>query len=481
MKILISKNIKTNREELKKTFNNSSDLILYEFDTLCNSKAMVAYIESLIDRNGLYDNLIKPLIQDLINPQDILSTVPIAGCKELDNMNKITPYMLIGNAALFIDGIEVGYIFELGKWDRRAITEPGSDRVAKGPKEGFVEDINVNKAMVRRKVKNTNLVFEDYIIGEVTNTDVSLAYINGIVNPQILDEVRSRIKKIKLDSVLDSGYIEQNIEDSPKSLIATIGYTEKPDIAAAKMIEGRILIICDGSPMVLTLPRIFIESLQTSEDYYMKHIYSTYLRIIRIIALIIAIVLPGFIVALKTFHHEMIPTKLLLSIAIGREGVPFTALMEGLLMILFFELIKESGLRIPGNIGSAVTVISGIVIGQVAVDAGLVAPIMVITVSLTGISEFIITDQRELVPIYRLIIVFLGGILGLFGIICGLVVMIVHLISLRSFGVPYMYPIAPYDKEGMKDFIIMRPLKKMNYRPRNIANKDKRKRNEDNE
>ncbi len=481
MKILISKNIKTNREELKKTFNNSSDLILYEFDTLCNSKAMVAYIESLIDRNGLYDNLIKPLIQDLINPQDILSTVPIAGCKELDNMNKITPYMLIGNAALFIDGIEVGYIFELGKWDRRSITEPGSDRVAKGPKEGFVEDINVNKAMVRRKVKNTNLVFEDYIIGEVTNTDVSLAYINGIVNPQILDEVRSRIKKIKLDSVLDSGYIEQNIEDSPKSLIATIGYTEKPDIAAAKMIEGRILIICDGSPMVLTLPRIFIESLQTSEDYYMKHIYSTYLRIIRIIALIIAIVLPGFIVALKTFHHEMIPTKLLLSIAIGREGVPFTALMEGLLMILFFELIKESGLRIPGNIGSAVTVISGIVIGQVAVDAGLVAPIMVITVSLTGISEFIITDQRELVPIYRLIIVFLGGILGLFGIVCGLVVMIVHLISLRSFGVPYMYPIAPYDKEGMKDFIIMRPLKKMNYRPRNIANKDKRKRNEDNE
>lgn len=478
---MISKNLEKNREELKRIFKNSGDLIIYEFDTLCQKAAMVVYIEELIDRNGLYGSLIKPLIQDLTSHYDILSTVPIAGAQEVYDIEKISHKILDGNVALFVEDIEVGYLFELGKWERRSVDEPHNERVIKGPREGFVEDININKSLIRRKIKNTHLIFEGYTLGVQTNTNICLVYINSIVNPDILEELRRRIKNISLSSILDSGYIEHQIEDSPKSIVSTVAYTERPDVVAAKILEGRIAIICDGSPIVLTVPKLFIESLQTPEDYYLKPQYAIYLRIIRLLALFIAIILPGFVVALKSFHHEMIPTRLLMSIASGREGVPFTTLIEAILMILFFELMKESSIRIPGNIGPAVTTISGLVLGQAAVQAGLVGPIMVITVASTGIAEFIFPDQKEMIVLYRFIILFLSGTLGLFGIVCGLAVMIVHLISLRSFGVPFMYPIAPYDKQGMKDFIIRTPLGEMNYRPRNIGNKNQRKRNERNE
>lgn len=481
VRILISKKLEENREKLKEIFNNTSDLVLYEFDTLCNVRAMVVYIESLVDRNGLHENLFKPLLQDSICSRDMLSTVPIAGAKKAYDMNSVSQSILVGNPALFIENMEEVYLFDLSARETRTVSEPVNERVIRGSREGFVEDIAVNKSLIRNRIRNTNLVFEKYNLGTVTNTEVSLVYMNDIVNPDILDEVRRRIQKISLSSIIDSGYIEQQIEDASKSVISTVAYTERSDIVAAKILEGRIAIICDGSPMVLTLPRIFIETLQTVEDYSFKPQYRTYMRILRLIAYLVAIILPGFVVALKTFHHEMIPTKLLISIASGREGVPFTALIEALLMILFFEFMKESSLRVPGNIGPAVTTISGLVLGQTAVQAGLVGPIMVITVAATGITEFILPDQKQEIVLYRFIVLFLGGTLGLFGIICGLAIMVIHLISIRSFGVPFMYPIAPYDKEGMKDFIMMRPIKEMNYRPRNIANKNQRKRNEGNE
>lgn len=475
---MISNKIDNNREKLKNIFNNSSDLVLYEFNTLCGEKALVAYIEALVDKKGLYDDLIKPLMQNLISPQEVLSTVFIAGAKEENDIQKASQAMTTGDVALFIENIGISYLFKLGYWDKRQIEESGNERVIRGPKEGFIEDINTNKSLIRRKIRNTKLVFEDYTLGSETNTQVSLGYIVDIVNPEILEEVRGRIKKISLDSILDIGYIESHIEDAPKSLICTIGNTEKPDVVAGKILEGRIAILCDGSPGVLTVPKVFIENFQMSEDYYLRPLYTTFYRVLRVFALIVAIVLPGSLVALKTFHQEMLPTKLLMTMTENIAGVPFTSLVEALVMVLFLELIKESGLRIQSNIGSAVTVVSGLVLGQTAVQAGLVGPVMVIVIAASGISEFIVPQQREMIVIYRLIILILGGILGLFGITIGMTIMIIHLISLKSFGVPYMYPIAPYDKEGMKDFIFIRSIKEMNYRPKLISNKNRRKRNE---
>lgn len=478
---MIIKDIESIKEEIKSLFNNTSDLVLYEFTTLCGDIALITYIDGLIDKFALSEDLIKPLTLSLLNPQDVLSTVFLADSKELLNIQEIIGLLTNGYAVLFIENIETGYAFEIIKWETRSIIEPGAERVIRDPKEGFIEDIQINKSLIRRKVKNNNLVFEDYILGTQTNTNISLVYIKGIVKEEILEELRNRIKKISLDGILDSEYIEYYIEDAPKSIVCTIGHTEKPNVVVGKILEGRIGIICDGSPDVLTVPKLFIENLQMSDDYYSRHQYSTFIRMLRFISLITSIFLPGFLVSLKTFHQEMIPTKLLMTLATNVENVPFTPLIEALVMVLFFEMIKESGLRIPNNIGTAVTVVSGLVLGQTAVQAGLVGPIMVIVIALSGISEFVIPDQKEMIVIYRLIILVLGGIIGLLGIACGVVIMIVHLVSIKSFGVPYMYPLAPYDKEGIKDFIFMSPLKKMNYRPKPISNNRKRRRDKKDE
>lgn len=475
---MISKSIKENREALNNMFRGTSDLGLYEFNTLCQERAMIAFIKGLINKAELTNDIIKPIIKDLVSTEDVLSTVFISEVKIALDMEDIINPMTDGYAILFIENLEMAYIFDVSGWDKRDITEPSVEQVIRGSKEGFIEDIGTNKTMIRRKLRNKNLVFKDYTLGSQTNTKVSLAYIDGIVNPEILKEVKNRIEKIETDKILETGYIEQQIEDSPRSLICTMFRTEKPDVVVGKILEGRVAILCDGTPTVLTVPKVFIENLQMTEDYVYRPQYGTYLRILRIISILVSILLPGVFVALETFHHEMIPTDLLVSMAKHKEGIPFSSLIEALLMIFFLEIIKESGLRIPKNIGSAITVVSGLILGQTAVEAGLVGPIMVIVIAATGVSEFVVPEQKEMIVIYRLVILFLGALLGLFGIALGVTIMIIHLISLRSFGVPYLYPIAPYDREGMKDFILMKPIKEMNYRPKNISNPKNRKRGE---
>lgn len=478
MKELISKNIKENRENLNSMFKGTSDLSLYEFDTFCGEKAMITYIKGMSSKDEINNYIIKPLMKDLVSKEDVLSTIFLSDAQTAYNLEDVIDPLTDGYAIIFVEQMEIAYIFDVGAWEKRNIVEPSVEQVIRGSKEGFIEDIGTNKTMIRRKLKNKNLVFKDYILGAQTNTKVSLAYIDGIVNPEILKEVQTRIEKIEIDRILETGYIEHQIEDSPRSVICTMYRTEKPDVVVGKILEGRIAILCDGTPTVLTAPKIFIENLQMAEDYVHRPQYGSYLRLLRIISILTSILLPGVFVALETFHHEMIPTDLLVSMAKHKEGIPFSSMIEALLMIFFLEIIKESGLRIPKNIGSAVTVVSGLVLGQTAVEAGLVGPIMVIVIAATGISEFVVPEQKEMIVIYRLIMLFWGALLGLFGIALGTTIMIIHLISLRSFGVPYLYPIAPYDREGMKDFILMKPIKEMNYRPKNISNPKNRKREE---
>lgn len=322
--------------------------------------------------------------------------------------------------------------------------------------------------MLRKKIKSNNLVFEDYTVGKQTNTTISIAYINGIVNEDVLNEVRKRINSIDTDAILESGYIEQYIEDNKASMLPTIGNTQKPDVAAGKILEGRVAIFCDGSPHVLTVPKLFLENIQTSEDYYIRPHFASFLRTIRMFSLFLAIVLPGFYVALQTFHQEMIPTVLLVSMAEAREGVPFPAAIEAFLMIIMLELIKESGVRLPRAVGSAVSIVGALVLGQAAVQAGIVSAPMVIVIAVTAIAEFTVPPLTELLILYRLIILFLGAFAGLYGVTCGLVALIVQGLSLNSFGVSYGYPISPIDKTGLKDFVIRFPLWSFIFRPKAI-------------
>ena len=478
---MISKAIYESKIKIKEIFSDTSDLVVHEFETLSDTTAMVVYLNGLVDKRALNEYIIGPLIEDLISPMDVKDTIFLSEVEEVKDYETITNSLTDGHVMLFLEDLDFCYVLNICSYETRSIQESSSEQVIRGPKESFIEDLYVNKTLIRRKIRNNNLIFEDYVMGRQTNTKVSIFYIKGIVNEDILAELKSRLSTIDADSILDSHYIVEYIEDAPNSLVSTIFNTEKPDVVAGKILEGRIGILCDGSPVALTLPRFFVEDFMAPEDYYLRPQFGTFLRLIRIVSYFFSMLLLGTYIAIATFHQEMIPTKLLISIASQREGVPLPAFLEGLVMLLFFEFLKEAGLRLPKPLGATVSLVGGLVIGQAAVQAGLVSAIMVIIVGLSGITEFVNLQLRELVVFYRFILLFMGVSFGLYGIACGLIIMGFHMVSLKSFGVPFMYPIAPFDLVGQKDFLLRVNLTKFNYRPKYIADKKSRKRSADNE
>lgn len=476
MIIIISESISENRRKLKELFHHTDDLILYEFETLSNDKALIVYIDGIIDEDRLNKNILSPLTKDLVSIEDIKSIIPISKTKEVKDLEEIKMPIFQGNIALFIEGLEFIYAYNLSQWTKRAIEQPATERVIRGPKEAFVEDIIVNRTLIRRMVMNNNLVFEDYVLGKETNTKISLVYIDGIVKKDILEELKKEIEKIDVDEILGNGYIESHINKNSSKLISIVGVTERPDTVAGKILEGRVAILCDGSPSALTVPKLFIETLQITEDYYIKPTFATFLRLLRTVAFFISFTLPGVYISLILFHPEMIPTELLISIAGQREGVPLGTSLEALLLVLFFDLLREATLRLPEALGEAVVLVGGLVIGQAAVEAGIVSAAMVIMVAATGVAEFVVSKFREEAPVLRILFLLLGSAAGLYGVSFGFIFLIAHLISLDSFGVPYMWPLAPYDREGMKDTIVKYSSKKLKFRPKVIANKDAKKR-----
>ncbi len=477
---MISNNIQENKQDIKELFNNSSDLIIYEFTTNYNEQAFIVYIGGIIDKEILNEDLVKPLINDLESSKEIKSKVFISPTTEVTELKDCITPIINGDIALFVEDLNIIHLFSIEKWNNREIAPPTSERVIRGPKQAFIENIEVNKSLIRRIIKNNDLVFEDYILGVQTNTTISLAYLKTIVKQEVLDEVRSRINNINTGGVLDGGYIEGFITDKPKMIISTISMSEKPDVISSKILAGNIAILSDGSPDVLTVPKLFIENLHSPEDYYIKPKFATFLRIIRLISFFISFTLPGIYISLVLYHQEMIPTNLLVSIAGQREGVPLSSAFEALLMIGFFELLKESGIRLPQTIGQTVTLVGGLVIGQAAVDAGVISATMVIIVAATGMAEFVVPKLREMITIYRIFFLFLGSVAGLYGVTFGLVFLVVQLVSTNSFGVPFMWPFVPYDRQGMKDAIIKYPVEKLEYRPVVIAKEDSLRRSGDN-
>ncbi len=476
---MISKMINESKIKIKEIFSNTSDLVIYEFETLSDTPAMIVYLNGLVDKRALNEYVIGPLIEKLISPLEVRNTIYLSEVEEVKDYGIVTKSLTDGHVMLFLEGLDFSYVLNICSYETRSIQESSSEQVIKGPKESFIEDLFVNKTLIRRKIRNNNLIFEDYVIGQETNTKVSVFYLKGIVNEEILAELKARLNTIHMDAIIDSHYISEHIDDNPYNFVSTIFNTEKPDVVAGKILEGRIGILCDGSPLALTLPRIFVEDFMTSEDYYLRPQFSTFLRFIRIIAYFTSMLLLGSYIAVSLYHREMIPTKLLISIASQRQGVPLPAFLEGLLMLIFFEFLKEAGLRLPKPIGATVSLVGGLVIGQAAVQAGLVSAIMVIIVSVSGITEFINLHLRELVVLYRFVFLALGSLFGLYGIACGLVIMGFHMVSIKSFGVPFLYPIAPYDPVGLKDFLLRASLKKLNYRPKYIADENSRKRSAD--
>ncbi len=432
---------------------------------------MIVYIDGLVNKDLMDRDIISPLKSKGFDGDMTLAIK--THYKEVMDIPTFVSEILEGNTALFYEGSKKIYVIDIKQWDKRSVETPDTESVIRGPREGFTESIRTNTALLRRKIRSSDLMIESLFIGKQGNTPVGIAYIKGIVNQDVLKEVKSRLAKIDTDAVFESGSIEQYIGKNKFSPVSGMGATQKPDVAAAKILEGRVAVFCDGSPHVLTIPELFVENLQTSEDYYNRVLFSTTLRILRVIGLFITIVLPGLAVAIITYSQEMMPSVFLNSLIASTQKTPLPAGAEVFLLILMFELLKEAGTRLPKTVGSAITIVGALIIGDAAVNAGIVSAPAVIIVALTAVSGFIVPTLAEFITVYRMFFLFLGGSMGLIGIGAGVVVMLAQLVSTESFGVPIL---SSFSKHELKDIIIRFPLRSMKYRPSAIAKDNVRRR-----
>ncbi len=480
-----------NLDNLRAVLGASDDVIIREFSLgpRGNIDAALIFIEGMIDKNTVDENILKPLMynKQFQSPGDsshlndienlMKRAVSVREAQRVSSAGKVISGILCGDTVLFVDGSSKALVLSTKGWESRAVEEPNTETVVRGPREGFTENFRTNTALLRRKIQNPNLIIETIQSGEKTKTKIGLAYIRGIVNPELIKELKRRLDRIKIDAVLESGYIEQLIEDAPLSPFATVGNSEKPDVVAGKIMEGRAAVLVDGTPMVLTLPRLFVENFQSSEDYYSRPYYSSLIRLVRYISFLISILAPASYVALSTFHQELIPTPLLITMAAATEGTPFPAIMEALGMGVIFEILREAGIRLPRPVGQAVSIVGALVIGEVAVVAGIVGAPMVIVIALTAIASFVTPPLTDASAIIRIILVLLAGFIGAFGIVIGLIGVLIHLASIRSFGVPFLAPMAPMVPEELKDTYIRVPWWLMVTRPRSIGQHDPHRQN----
>ncbi|MCZ0874699.1 spore germination protein [Peribacillus frigoritolerans] len=482
----IESSLSANLEIVKKKTGKSPDIIIRTLKIGLNPeiKTTILYVQGLIDNPSVTDFIIESIMKNPHLSKNILpleameiiseDVVSLGGVERVTDWEKLFLTLLSGDTIIFIDEVNVALVASTRGGEKRSIQEPSTHLTVRGSREGFTESNGTNIAMLRRIINTPDLWIESMKIGTVTKTDVSIMYINGIVKEGIVEEVKKRLNRINIDSILESGYIEQLIEDQVMTPFPTLNHTERPDMVAGNLLEGRVAIFVNGTPFVLIAPALFVQFFQSVEDYYNRFDIASATRFLRIIVFIISIVGPAVYVAATTFHQEMIPTKLLVIVAAQRETVPLPAVVEALLMEMTFEILREASLRMPKAVGSTMSIVGALVIGQAAVQAGIVSPAMVIIVSITAIASFATPSYAIAISarIVRFGFIICAGMLGFYGMILAFIILIVHLCSLRSLGVPYMTPLAPLNPKGLGDTFFRRPIWAFKERPQYLTNEN---------
>jgi hypothetical protein len=468
----LSPDLKQNLETLRSAYSNCSDVVFRPFSVGGQAKAALMYIEGLSNIEEIDDNVLSPLMQETNAQFDNLNTlienkISVSSVKKVKTIADCVEQISVGSPVILVDRQKSGIALGLKKWEKRAVEEPEAESVVRGPREGFVETLRVNTSLLRRKISSPKLKMESMKAGRYTQTQVVVSYMEGICDKTLIEEVRKRLQRIEIDGVLESGYIEEMIEDNPFSPFPQILTTERPDVAASSLLEGRVAILVDGTPFVMVVPTTLYSLFQSAEDYYQRAMIATVVRWLRYLFVVISLLLPSLYVAVITYHQEMVPSSLLISMAASRAAVPFPALVEAFIMEVTFEALREAGLRLPKQIGAAVSIVGALVIGEAAVSAGIVSAPMVIVVAITGIASFTIPRYSAGIALrmLRFPVMILAGTLGLLGIMLGVITIIVHLCSMRSFGVPYLTPMGPMKGRDMKDVLVRAPWWKLNTRP----------------
>ncbi|GAA0135418.1 spore germination protein [Paenibacillus sp. YSY-4.3] len=444
----------------------------------------MVYLRSTADQTTIQDVILRSLLDfsgsensDLIHYLFDDQAISVSEIKIVTETNEAITTVLSFGIALIIEGEPRIMTFpSASSLTTRAIEEAPNESVIRGPREAFNESLDTNLSLLRRRLKSKNFKIEELNLGSETNTRFVIAYMEGICKPELIQELQRRLSYLDIDAVFGTATFEEVIEDSPFSPFPQVEYTERPDIVSASLLEGRIALIVDGTPSAIIVPVTITMLMQTAEDYFQRYIAATWIRWVRYLFLFVSLLLPSLYIAITTFHPEMIPYKLLITVAAAREIVPFPAFVEAFMMELFFEALREASVRIPKSIGQAVSIIGALVIGTAAVQAGIVSAAMVIIVSLTGIASFIIPhfDLGLSFRLLRFPIMALASMLGLFGVTCGLIIIYIHLLNLKSFGVPYLYPLTPLAKADLNDTLYRAPWWAMKKRPVALTRNDTR-------
>lgn len=480
----------TDLEHIRREIGHNTNVNIREFKLgYTEIRAAIIFISGLSDKELIDTYILKCLMLNFPEEysrehhsmkssalREFIKThvLSISELTEVLTLNKLITGVLKGKTALLIDGSPISFILGTIKEKQRQIEEPSSEVLVRGPRVGFTESLMDNMALLRQHGVNQNLTLISFQVGNQVQKELVVAYMKNIANEELVEEVKRRIQTIDIDDALESGYIEQLIEDKYLSPFPQVESTERLDRVVSALIEGRVAILLDGTPFVLIVPVTFSMMLQSPEDYYRRWIPGTLFRMLRFLAAGISLLAPSLYIAFISFHQGLIPTKLAISIAESRQGVPYPSFIEALIMEFSIEILREAGLRLPKPVGQAVGIVGGLVIGEAAVQAGIVSPIMVIVVSITAISSFAIPQYNAGVTLrfLRFVNMFFAAMLGLYGVILFFLLLCSHMVKLKSFGVPYVSPAAPYRLSDWKDFIIRMPLSMMKRRPKMLQPKD---------
>ena len=473
----VSANLRENEKYLRSRLENCSDILIRPMRLGDKHKVdcLMVYIEVAVSNMMLDDSALGKMINHFweISPEDIQEFVShnslgIADVKKLENLDESIDAMLAGNAVFFIDGYDKAMKISSKGYPSTGVMEAESEKVLRGSREGFSDSVKSNSALVRKRLRDTRLKVEEYKIGVRSHTLTQVLYMDDLVHEGLLEEVKERLEEFQIDGILDSGMLEQLTEDVWYSPFPQYQTTERPDRAVQEILKGKVVILCDNSPEALILPGNFSSFMESSEDWYHRFEMASFLRILRYLAVIMATVLPGLYLAVIRFHTQILPSALILSFAEAREGVPFSSVVELIFLELAFELIREAGVRVPGSLGNAIGIVGGLVIGQAAVEANLVSPIVVMIVALTALGSMTVPNE-EFAAAFRLVkygFLILGGYLGIYGIVLGVYLVIGHLAGLISFGIPYLVPFIKKEQKGSRGEGVLRvPLRKRVLRP----------------
>ncbi|MBO7742973.1 spore germination protein [Paenibacillus sp. MWE-103] len=454
----------------------SPDVVCRRLRTREGLEVSCLYLSSLVDQKLVDEVIIRPILNAAREPDadspggepsDWLQDRIFHGqVKAKDGLDACVEAVLDGHALILLPARKA-LAMDVCKREQRSVEEPSTESAIRGPREGFVEDLIRNLSLIRKRVKSDKLVFEPMVVGTETKTIVCLAYMRGIASDRLVDEFRARLRAIQTDSILESAYIEEWIQDKSLTPFPQLMATERPDAVAAKLLEGQAAVLTDGTPIALAGPLTFFQLFATPEDYYQRADIATLLRWLRMAAFLLSIFIPALYVSVVSYHQELLPTPLLASLAAQREGVPFPAFLEAMMMMLTFEILREAGLRMPRIAGQAISIVGALVLGQAAVEAGIVSAAIVIVVSLTAICNFVSPMYSFGIAqrIVQFAFLLLAGTLGLFGLMCGFFFLLIHLASLRSFGVRYFAPFAPLYLPDWKDTFVRAPRPAMSRRP----------------